>query len=222
MCLPIAPVGHQSVMSVQLPGPLHALSSVLNHYGYAAVVGLVGVEGFGVPAPGQTILVAAGVYAGAGELNLIVVLALGLLAAVAGDNLGYAIGHFGGRPLVRRVGRYVFLTEERLNTAEHFFDRHGPIVVVIARAIDGLRQFNGIVAGVSRMRWWLFLLCNALGAVGWVLVWVLLGYLAGTHLGAIYAEVSRYQSYLLIALGVVVAAVVTWSLLRRRRSQRQN
>jgi membrane protein DedA with SNARE-associated domain len=207
-------------MSTELPGPLHALSSVLNHYGYAAVVGLVGVEGVGIPAPGQTILIAAGVYAGAGQLNLIAVLLLGLLAAVAGDNLGYAVGHYGGRPLVQRVGRYVFLNEERLDSAERFFDRHGPIVVVVARSIDGLRQFNGVVAGVSRMRWWRFLIFNAVGGMAWVLVWVLLGYLAGAHLGTIYAEVRRYQSYLLIALGVVVTAVVTWSLLRRRRQRR--
>jgi hypothetical protein len=89
-------------MSAQLPGILRAFSPALDRYGYAAVIGLVGVEGLGIPAPGQTILIAAGLYAGAVRLNLIIVLAAGLLAAVGGDNFGYAIGHYGGRPLVMR------------------------------------------------------------------------------------------------------------------------
>lgn len=206
------------LMSAQLPGILQSLASVLDRHGYAAVVALVGVEGFGIPAPGQTVLIAAGIYAGAGRLNLAVVLALGLLAAVVGDNVGYAIGHYAGRPLVLRFGRYIFLTEDRLATAERFFAKHGNVVVPVARFIDGLRQVNGVVAGLAHMRWWRFLAYNVLGAIAWVSLWVLVGYVAGDHIAAIYTEFQRYEKYFLAALAaVVIAVLIRWLIKRRQR-----
>ncbi len=87
-----------------------------------------------------------------------------MLAAVIGDNIGFVVGHFGGRPLAERFGRYVFLTPQRLDRAEAFFDRHGGKVVTIARFIDGLRQVNGLLAGIAGMHWLNFLGYNALGA----------------------------------------------------------
>ena len=112
-------------MTPQLPGVLGSLAPLLERYGYLAVVGLVFVEGFGLPAPGQTILVVAGVYAGAGHLDIVFVALCGFFAATIGDNIGYLIGKAGGRRLVRRFGRYIFLTPERLDKAETFFARHG-------------------------------------------------------------------------------------------------
>lgn len=207
-------------MSAQLPGVLHSLAPVLDRYGYAAVIALVGVEGFGMPAPGQTILIAAGIYAGTGDLNLILVLTLGFLAAVAGDNIGYAIGHYGGRPLVLRFGRRVFLTEERLAAAERFFARRGNIVVPIARFVDGLRQANGVVAGLAGMSWWRFLGYNALGAAAWVGLWVSVGYLAGDHIQAIYDDFRRYERYVLAALALAVLAALARWLRKRQNSSR--
>lgn len=201
----------------QLPGIFGSLAPVLDHYGYLAVVGLVFVEGFGVPAPGQTILMVAGVYAGAGRLNIVLVAVLGFLAATGGDNIGFAIGHFGGRRLVLRFGRYIAVTEERLDRAEDFFARHGGKIVPVARFIDGLRQVNGIVAGIAEMPWWRFLAFNALGAALWVGLWTSVGYLAGDHITAIYDEFHRYETYLLIALGVLVVALLARWLWRRHR-----
>ena len=190
---------------------------MLDHYGYLAVAGLVMVESFGVPVPAQTLLIVAGIYAGSGKLNVALVGLLGCLAAVVGDSIGYWIGRAGGRRLVLRVGRYVLLTEERLNKAEGFFERHGGKIVAVARFIDGLRQFNGVVAGVANMAWWRFLAINALGAVLWASLWTAFGYLAGQHIDRIYDEARRYQTYLLIALAVGAALVLARWLWRRHR-----
>src|SRR5882757_7264051 len=108
-----------------LPGPLAHLAPLLDHYGYLAVGGLVFVDDFGIPVPGETILIVAAVYAGTGKLNIAVVVLIGVTAAIAGDNVGYLIGHKGGRALIQRWGRYVLLTPERLLRAEDFFTRHG-------------------------------------------------------------------------------------------------
>src|ERR1700726_1214971 len=112
-----------------LPGFLATLAPLLDHWGYLAVGFLLFVEDFGVPSPGETVLIAASVYAGAGRLNIVAVGLIGFAAAVLGDNVGYAIGRFGGRTVVLRFGRYVMLTEERLAKAEAFFTRHGGKIV---------------------------------------------------------------------------------------------
>ncbi|MFJ9704590.1 DedA family protein [Streptomyces sp. NPDC101234] len=199
-----------------LPGPLAHLATLLTHYGYWAVGAVVLLEDFGVPAPGETILIAAGIYAGAGQLNIAAVAAIAFTAAVVGDNIGYLIGHTGGRAFVHRWGRYVFITPERFQKAEEFFTRHGGKIVVVARFVEGLRQVNGIIAGTSGMHWRRFLVFNAIGAALWVGLWASLAYVAGTHIAAIYDEIRRYQLYALIALAALVAALVLRHVWRRR------
>ena len=200
-----------------LPGFLNALSSPLQHYGIWAIGLLIMLEDFGIPVPGETILIAGAVYAGAGRLNIVAVGVVGFIAAVIGDNIGFAIGHFGGRALALRWGKYVFLTEERLNKAEDFFDRRGAIVITFARFVEGLRQANGIIAGITGMHWLRFLIFNAIGAALWVGTWVSLGYLAGNHIATIYHYITLYSYYALIALVVLVVGYIVWHLRRRRR-----
>jgi membrane protein DedA with SNARE-associated domain len=178
---------------------------------------LVLLEDFGIPVPGETVLIAAAIYAGHQELNVVAVGLIAFAAAVTGDNIGFAIGHFGGRTLALRWGRYIFLTGERLDRAESFFNRHGGKIIVVARFIEGLRQANGIIAGISGLRWLRFLVFNALGAALWVGTWVSLGYLAGNHIGAIYGYITRYSYYALIAAVVLLAGYITRHVLRHRR-----
>jgi membrane protein DedA with SNARE-associated domain len=206
-------------MTEHLPGVLHTLEPTLNHYGYLAVVGLVLIEDFGVPVPGETVLILAAVYAGAGRLNIVLVALLGFLGALLGDNIGFAIGHFGGRPLAERYGRYIFLTPERLEKATGFFERHGGKIIIVARFIEGLRQANGIIAGISGLRWTRFLVFNAIGAALWVAVWTSVGYFSGSHIDTIYADATRYDKYLLVALALVVAAYVALRIRRARRTR---
>jgi len=204
------------VSSPALPGIFGAVEPVLNHYGYLAVAALVMLEDFGIPVPGETVVIAAALFAGAGRLNVVLVGVIATLAAIAGDNIGFAIGHFGGRALALRWGKYVFLTAERLDKAEYFFEHHGGKIIVIARFIEGLRQANGIVAGITGMHWKRFVFFNTIGAALWVGVWVSLGYLAGNHITAIYNQITRYSLYVLIALVVAIVGFVAWRLARRR------
>ena len=200
-----------------LPGFLNALSPTLQHYGLWAIGLLILLEDFGVPAAGETILIAWAIYAGAGRLNIVAVGVVGFIAAIIGDNIGFAIGHFGGRALALRWGKYVFLTEERLDKAEKFFDRRGAIVITFARFVEGLRQANGIIAGITGMHWLRFLIFNAIGAALWVGTWVSAGYFAGNHIGTIYHYINLYSYYVLIAVTVVILGYIAWRFRRRRR-----
>lgn len=201
-----------------LPGIFATLAPVLTHYGYLAVAALLLGENLGVPLlPGETILVAGAIYAGAGRLNIVALGVIGVVASFAGSEAGYAIGRFGGRALVLRFGRYVRLTEERLAKAEGFFARRGAIIVTVGRFLEGLRQAAGIIAGLARMSWLAFTAYSLLGAIIWVGAWASAGDLAGRHIAVIYEQVTRYLLYVLIALVMAVAALITRRVIIRRR-----
>jgi len=200
-----------------LPGFLNALSGTLQHYGLWAIGLLITLEDFGVPVPGETILIAGAIYAGAGRINIIALSIVAFAAAVIGDNIGFAIGHFGGRTLALRFGKYVFLTEERLDKAENFFDRRGAIVITFARFVEGLRQANGIIAGITGMHWLRFLIFNAIGAALWVGTWVTIGYFAGNNITTIYHYITLYSYYVLAGLVVLIVGYIVWRRRRRRR-----
>jgi membrane protein DedA with SNARE-associated domain len=148
----------------------HAMARVqplLHRYGYPALFLTVMVEGFGVFAPGQTMLIAAALSAAQGNLNIVWVMIWAFVAAVLGNSLGYLLGRGGGRPLLAKFK----VRQDRLARLEGYFGRYGRGVVLIARFFDGLRQLNGIVAGLLKMPWGVFTTVNVLGAVLWTGVW---------------------------------------------------
>lgn len=192
----------------------HFLMQILARYGYAAVFLLIMLEDFGMPAPGETALVVAAVAASRpGGFNIWGVLAAAFLGAVIGDNIGYAIGHFGGRKLIVRISDRVGLGGDKLAHAEGFFKRWGDPVVVGARFVEVLRQLNGVIAGTMGMHWATFLGYNALGAALWVGVWGAVGYFAGHNLQAIEQWLMRFSWLALIG---VVVAIVVYVIVKRR------
>lgn len=205
-----------SAPPAHLPGVLHSLEPTLDRFGYLAL-GLIFLEDFGVPVPGETVLIIAAVYAGTGRLNIWLVALIGFIAAILGDNVGFAIGHLGGRPLAERYGKYIFLTPERLDKTAKFFDRHGGKVIVIARFVEGLRQANGIIAGITGMHWKKFVLFNMLGAALWVGLWVSIGYFSGSHIDSIYRAATKYELFFGIAVGVVIVAWIGHRVWKRRK-----
>ena len=203
-----------------LPGVLHSLEPTLDRFGYLAL-GLIFLEDFGVPVPGETVLIVSAIYAGTGRLSIWLVALIGFIAAILGDNVGFAIGHFGGRPLAERYGKYIFLTPERLDKTANFFDRHGGKVIVIARFVEGLRQANGIIAGITGMHWTKFVPFNMLGAALWVGVWVSIGYFSGSNIDSIYRAATRYEAFFGIAVGLLILAWIAHRVWKHRARKRE-
>jgi len=203
-----------------LPGFLNSLTGPLDHYGYWAIALLLLLENIGIPVvPGEFAMIAGAIFAGTGRagLNIVVVGVVAVVASFVGAEIGYLIGRFAGRELILRYGKYVFIKPHHLDRAEAIVDRYGGIVVVIARFIVGLREANGIIAGLAQMRWLTFTIYNAIGACAWVATWVTIGYVAGDHIDTIYTDVNRFSLYLLIVLAVLVAGYIGWRVLGRRR-----
>jgi undecaprenyl-diphosphatase len=195
---------------------------LIEQYGYLLVFFGVMVESIGVPLPGETILICAGILAQRGHLDLGDAILFGILGAVVGDQIGYWIGREGGRPFILRYGRYVFITPQRLGRAEAFFARHGGEAVFMARFFSGLRIFGALVAGMSRMRWARFFVYNALGGVVWATAVVLAGYFLGTSIKVVERWTGQ-ASVLLIALTVlalVMYLAYRWVLRHPERVKR--
>jgi membrane protein DedA with SNARE-associated domain len=206
-----------------LPGFLNSLAGPLDHYGYGAIALLLLLENIGVPVvPGEFALIGGAIFAGTGRagLNVVLVGVVGVIVTIAGAEVGYLIGKYAGRELVLRYGKYVLIKPRHLDRAEAIVSDYGGIVVIVARYIVGLREANGIIAGITKMRWFTFLIFNAIGACAWVATWVALGDMAGDHIATVYADINRYFLYLLIAVAVLLAAYVGRRLLRRRRAGR--
>jgi len=189
------------------------VNHLLDTYGYLAVFLLVGAESLGIPLPGETILVAAGIYAGGThKLSIWAIFGVAAAAAIVGDNVGFWIGDKGGYRLVRRYGHYVRVDQHKLKIARLLFQRHGGKVVFFGRFVSVLRTYAAFLAGTNRMAWRRFLLYNAAGGILWAALYAFGSYAAG-------ATFKRLSTPIDIAFGIVaVGAVVVGVLLVRRRA----
>jgi membrane protein DedA with SNARE-associated domain len=165
------------------------MSGLVHHYGLIALFLIVMFESGGVPLPGETALVAAGVFASRGELDIVEVIAVAAVAAILGDNIGYWAGRTGGRKLLERSKLLSRWTERVLPWSEGFFHRHGAKTIFIGRFFSVLRVTAAWMAGVSRMRWLKFLAWNAAGGICWAALVGLVAYYLG-HAAA--DAISRY------------------------------
>ncbi|MDA3922841.1 MAG: DedA family protein [Salinisphaera sp.] len=194
------------------------ISQIITDYGPWAIFLLILIEDFGIPVPGETALISAALLASQGKLPIFWLLPAAWAGAVVGDNIGYAIGRFGGRRVVVRYGEKVGITDNRLDRIETFFARHGAVIVIVARFFVGLRQLNGIVAGIGYMPAARFMLFNAIGAALWVSVWGFGVYWFGSHFKHAVETLGPIGLY--ITGGVAAMAFVAWIIWRVRQSRR--
>jgi undecaprenyl-diphosphatase len=190
------------------------LASLTSHIGYAALVVLVGMESAGVPVPGETALITAGVLAADEKLSIVVVIALAAAAAIAGDNVGYQLGKRFGRGVLVRPGRFEAARQSALARSERFFASHGPKAVFLGRWITGLRVWAAWFAGATHMPWRTFFLWNALGGIAWATSVGLAAYFLGHAAAALIERVGVFAAIVVVAVGVVAFVVV------RRRATR--
>ena len=189
-----------------------ALVDVAGHVGYVALFLLVMAEAGGVPVPGETALIAGGVLAGQGKLEIYFVIALAAAGAIVGDNLGYLIGRHGGRRLLERPGGFEKHRRQVLVTGEPFFEKHGSKAVFFGRWVLGLRVWASWLAGITHMPWRSFVFWNAAGGISWAVTVGLAAYLVGDQIDTIIRDAG------LVAL-VVVLVIAAGALHLRRRGR---
>ena len=193
------------------------LHHLLSTWGYLAVFLFVAVESTGIPFPGETMLITAAAYAGAGHLQIPFVIGAAAIGAIMGDNAGYLIGRTGGREIVLRYGKVFRLDEAKLGVAERFFDRHGDKTVFLGRFVAILRAWAAFLAGVNRMPWRKFFVFNAAGGITWSVLYGVLAFELGKNL-PLLDKIVKTVGYVGLG-GAVIAAVVLFVLYRRRKGR---
>ena len=190
------------------------MSGLVHHYGLLALFLIVMLESGGVPLPGETALITAGVFASSGKLDITAVIAVAAAAAIVGDNLGYWIGRTGGRRLLERSRRVSRFSDRALPWAEDFFRRHGPKTIFLARFFSVLRVTAAWMAGISRMHWRTFFGWNAAGGICWALLVGLVSYYAGQAAADAISHYGLIGGAAIVALAL--AGVVGFHFWRKR------
>ena len=189
------------------------LHGLIARHGYTVVGGVIGLESMGIPLPGETVLIAAAIYAATtGNLLIGGVVLAAAAGAIIGDNLGYLIGRCAGPPMLLRHGPRLGLTVPRQRLGQYLFLRHGGKVVFMGRFVAFLRVFAAVLAGANRMPWGRFLVWNALGGVVWTSLYGFGAYLLGN-------QIHKLVGPLGVLIGVATAAVVVWGALFLRKHE---
>ncbi len=201
---------------------LQTLQDALGYFGYVAVVLFIMIESSGIPFPGETMLLFAAFTAGLPGSHLLIfwVIVGAASGAIIGDNLGYLAGRYGGRPFALRFGKYFFIKEHHLISAEQFFARHGDKTVFFGRFVAVLRAWAAFLAGVNRMNWTKFLIYNAAGGICWATLMGLLAYYAAHFLGD-FSEVEGIGRWLGIGGLIVIVLPVVLMYVRRKLKERK-
>src|SRR5579863_6100245 len=179
-----------------------SIAHLVHVYGLAVVAGVVGLESIGLPVPGESALILAGIFAGTKhDLNIVWVIVTAASAAIVGQMLGYLIGREFGYWLLLRYGSYLRITEGRIKLGEYLFLRHGGKIIIIARFVPFLRALAGILAGANRMPWRQFMVANVVGACVWATFFGVAAYTFGR-------QIERLAGPLVIVVGIAAVILI--------------
>lgn len=199
------------------------MQGFLQSWGYAAIILFGVLEAACIPISSELTFLLGGALASAGfsathHLNLALVIIVGTLAELVGSYIAYGVGRVGGRPLVRRWGRYVLVTESDMARAERFLIGRGAWAVPVARMLPLVRAFAGLVSGIVEIPPLRFGVLNAIGTLIYVTALSSVGYALGGEWSKINHGLT-YVSYVLVV--VVVLAVIAFVLHRLREFRKE-
>ena len=213
-----------------LNGPVRDLvTQIYSAVGYLGVALWVAIESVIIPIPSELVLPFAGFLVGQGTAiepltgqpwNVILVTLFGTLGATLGALIAYAIGWYGGRPIIERWGRYLGITPDDLDRADDFFARHGDAAAFFGRMVPIIRSLVSFAAGIAHMRLGRFIVFTFLGSLPWTLLLVVAGMVMGANWEEIGGILKRFE-YLVLAILVVIALLWIWfRIVKPRRATR--
>src|SRR5437899_6071812 len=185
----------------------HLIAWLLDRFrdlGYPGIVVLMAIESSILPLPSELVMPPAGYLAAKGEMDFLVAVACGVLGSILGGLANYGLAHWLGRAFVRRLGRYLLVSEKSLDRSERFFAAHGEISTFMARMVPVVRHLISLPAGLARMPLPRFVLFTGLGAAVWCTILTPIGWLIGKHesilLNTLDEEAPRYVSRAVVAI----------------------
>jgi membrane protein DedA with SNARE-associated domain len=193
--------------------------------GYPGIIVLMAIESSIIPLPSELVMPPAGYLAAKGEMSFVVAVACGVLGSILGALANYGLAHWLGRAFVRKLGRYVLVSERSLDRSERFFAEHGEISTFMARMLPVVRHLISLPAGIARMPLPRFVLFTGLGAAVWCTILTGIGWFIGKKedllLSALDDEARHYAGRaIMVLVPVLVLVAVVYVRWHRRRAAR--
>lgn len=192
-------------------------STLLDNLNYWYIILLMAIESSFIPFPSEVVVPPAAYKAAGGEMNVVLVVLAATVGALIGSLINYVLAYFIGRPIIyrfanSRIGHMLLLSEEKIQTAERYFDKHGAASTFFGRLIPAVRQLISIPAGLARMNLYKFMFYTVLGAGIWNTVLASIGYYLHSFVSEdeLAAKVSEYSHELNVAIVVIAAVVISY------------
>lgn len=205
-----------------MPSLITLITESIQRHEYLALLSFLFLEELGVPlpVPGDVIMVLAGVQSYEGKMNPLLALVSLEIGTIIGSSILYWVARIGGHPLLMRFGRYIGLTQSRVDKVEGWLARHGPLAIVIGRLTPGLRIPTSIMCGVLEEPYRVFLPFMALGSLIYISVFFVLGLVLGPEVLQVLRRLALFPTTTLvfIAGALMVTVTVVLVLLRRKAS----
>jgi len=191
--------------------------STISSLGYGGIVLLMGIESACIPLPSEIIMPFSGYLVFTGAMSLWAVSLAGALGCVLGSLVAYALGAWGGRPLIESYGKYVLISHHDLDLADRWFQSHGDITIFVGRLLPVVRTFIAFPAGVARMSMGRFVIYTFAGSLiwCWALAWI------GRKLGESWDTLGVYFHRFDAVIGLVVLAGIAWYVWRHLKNLRR-
>ena len=191
------------------------LVDTIGKMGYTGIISLMFLESSFFPFPSEVVMPPAGYLAWKGEMSLTLVLLSGIAGSLLGALFNYWLAVKLGRPLLIKYGKYFFISQETIDKAEKFFQKHGHISTFVCRLLPGIRQYVSLPAGLARMPLKQFCIYTGLGAGIWVFVLTFAGYLLGEH----QELLKQYLHVITLScIAVAVIAALIYYFARKNKS----
>jgi membrane protein DedA with SNARE-associated domain len=197
----------------------HFVVSLVDQYGYVGLFLALTLGNVGAPVGSEIVLPVAGGLTATGHLSALwLTIAVAVAAELAGESIAYAVGRFGGVPVIERFGRYVGLHHQHLARIHGFFERYGTFAIFICRFLPFVRGVAGFPAGIAQMNVAHFYLWTLLGSLIFCSAMIGIGYAFGGHLDAILPLLHRGGLVVAAVVAVIVLAFVVRAWSRRRNA----
>lgn len=205
------------------------LSSLLSDLNYGTIFFLMLLESTVLPVPSEFVITPAAYHAASGNLDIFLVVIFGILGAGCGATVNYLAGYYLGRPVIyrfanSRFGHLCLLNQSKIERSERYFNKHGMAATITGRLIPGIRHLISIPAGMSKMKYWKFLLYTMAGAGVWncvlaVLGWYLHSIVPEDQLDdkiALYTKSIKSVIFVLVGIGCLYL-IIRWLIKRHKR-----
>lgn len=193
------------------------LVDTIGRMGYTGIVSLMFLESSFFPFPSEVVMPPAGYLAWKGEMSLTLVILAGIAGSLLGALFNYWLAVKLGRPLLLKYGKYFFISEESIDKADKFFQKHGHVSTLVGRLLPVIRQYISLPAGIARMPMKTFMLFTTIGAGAWVIVLTFAGYLLGEHQDML-KEYLHVITLVCVGLAVLIAGGYILYIRRKKKS----